>query len=365
MTTGADLRAARAAAGLSLSRMAQRTHFAKSYLSMVETGKRSVAPDVVDAYEQVLGVPLQPAPGDPLRIAHEWLVSESPIAVQFRSGRRVGDSLAEELETRVIELRHLDDVVSSRDLLPAVSKELREADRLVRSANFSESVGRRLFTAVAELAQLAGWIASDAGRYAEAQRLYISGVGAAGEASDRVLGAQLLSSLSYQVSNVGNPRDAALLARTAVKGADGATPVVRALLLERVAWASVKAKDISGTWRALDAVNDSYERRAGDGAEPEWVYWLNRSEIDVMAGRCMIELGRPNDAEPLLSNAVANYPPDHAREVALYLSWLAESHARTGDLDAARDAIERAQRYAAAMPSVRTDDRLFAVRQML
>ncbi|MGP4020603.1 helix-turn-helix domain-containing protein [Saccharopolyspora sp. 5N708] len=365
MTTGADLRAARDAAGLSLSRMARRTHFAKSYLSLVETGKRSVAPDVVNAYEQVLGVPLRPAASDPVRIAHEWLVSESPIAVQFRSGRRVGDSLADELETRVIELRHLDDVVSSRDLLPAVSKELGEADRLVRSASFSEPVGRRLFTAVGELAQLAGWIASDAGRYAEAQRLYISGVGAAAGAFDRVLGAQLLSSLSYQVANIGNPRDAALLARTGVKGADGATPVVRALLLERVAWASVKANDIRGTWRALDAVNDSYERRGDAGSEPEWAYWLNRSEIDVMAGRCMIELGRPNDAEPLLSNAVANYPPDHAREVALYLSWLAESHARTGDLDAARDAIERAQRYATAMPSARTDDRLHAVRQML
>ncbi|MGW1680312.1 helix-turn-helix domain-containing protein [Saccharopolyspora sp. NPDC002376] len=364
MTTGEDLRAARDTAGLSLSRMAQRTHYAKSYLSMAETGKRSATPDVVNAYEQALGVPLQPNPGDPLRIAHEWLVSESPISVQFRSGRQVGESLAKELEARVIELRHLDDVVSSRDLLPAVSKELGEADELMRSARYSERVGRRLFTAVGELAQLAGWIASDAGRHAEAQRLYISGVGAASEASDRMLGAQLLSSLSYQVANIGDPRDAALLARTAVKGADGATPVVHALLLERVAWASVKAKDTGGTWRALDAVNDSYERR-GDGSEPEWVYWLNRAEIDIMAGRCMIELDRPGDAEPLLSNAVATYPSGHAREVALYLTWLAESHARTGDLDAARDAVEQAERHAAVMPSARADDRLRQVRQML
>lgn len=175
----------------------------------------------------------------------------------------------------------------------------------------------------------------------------------------------MLSSLSYQVANVGNPCDAALLARAAVKGADGATPVVRALLLERVAWASVKAKDVRGAWQALDAVNDSYERRGGNGSEPEWVYWLNRSEIDVMAGRCMIELGRPNDAEPLLTNAIANYPPEHAREVALYLSWLAESHARSGDLDAALDVIERAQRYAEGMPSARTDDRIHTVRQLL
>ena len=72
MTTGADLRAARDTGGLSLARMAQRTHFTKSYLSMVETGKRPLPADVIAAYEQVLGVPLANAPGDPVRLAHEW-----------------------------------------------------------------------------------------------------------------------------------------------------------------------------------------------------------------------------------------------------------------------------------------------------
>lgn len=362
MVAGSDLRAARESAGLSLSRTAERTSFVRSYLSMIETGKRPITAEVVSAYEHVLGVPLS-EPSDPLRRAHEWLVSDSPMSIYRRSGRRVGASLANELDQRVVDLRHLDDVVSSRDLHPAVVKELKEATDLVRTASFSDSVGRRLLTAVGELSQLAGWVASDAGSYAEAQKHYMSGVDAATEAGDRVLGGQLLSSLSYQIANVGKADDAALLARTAALGAEGATPVVRALLLERVAWASAKAKDAEGTGRALDAVDDSYEQRGTD--EPEWVYWLDRNEIDIMAGRCMIELGRPKDAEPLLSNAIAGYPPDHAREVALYLSWLAESHARAGDLDAARDAIQRARGYLSAMPSARAEDRLRAVSRLI
>ncbi|WP_207920275.1 hypothetical protein [Saccharopolyspora aridisoli] len=103
-------------------------------------------------------------------------------------------------------------------------------------------MGRRLFSAFGELAQLAGWVASDAGRCADAQRFYLSGADASEAAGDRVLGAQLLSSLSYQLANVGKRRDAALLARTAVRGAEGASTVVRALLLERLAWASAKAE---------------------------------------------------------------------------------------------------------------------------
>lgn len=262
-----------------------------------------------------------------------------------------------------MELRHLDDTVSSEELSPVISKELAETESLVRTASFTEPVGRRLFTAVGELSQLAGWVASDAGQYRQAQNFYLSGVAAANEAQDRVLGAQLLSSLSYQIANVGNPADAALLARTAVQGAQEATPVVRTLLLERVAWASAKTGDAEATWRVLDQVDDSYEQRGS--VEPEWVYWLNRAEIDVMAGRCMIELGKPQEAEPLLSAAIATYPPEHAREVALYRSWLAESYARAGDFDAAREALEQARSYGSEMPSVRSNTRFEVVERLL
>lgn len=363
MTTGADLRAARVGAGISLDRMARLTHFAKSYLSMVETEKRPIALELVSSYEQELGVPLSPPVTDSVRAAHEWLVSESPMSMQARSGRRVGGSLADALEARVIELRHLDDTVSSTDLAPVVSKELRESQDVVANSSFSEPIGRRLFAVVGELAQLAGWVASDAGQYRHAERLYLSGVEAANHAGDRVLGAQLLSSLSYQKANVGAPKDAALLARTAVAGAQEATPIVRTLFLERVAWASAKAGEHESTRRALDEVNETFERRGA--AEPEWVYWLDRKEIDVMAGRCLIELGRPSDAEPLLSSAIAAYPSQHAREIALYLSWLAESHARAGDSTAARDTLQRARGYADTMRSERTDARLAAIERLM
>jgi transcriptional regulator with XRE-family HTH domain len=56
MTIGEALKEARNASGLSLRVMATRTHYSKAYLSMVETGKRAATPDVVKAYERVLGI---------------------------------------------------------------------------------------------------------------------------------------------------------------------------------------------------------------------------------------------------------------------------------------------------------------------
>ncbi|MCE7009348.1 hypothetical protein LWC34_42025 [Kibdelosporangium philippinense] len=83
--------------------------------------------------------------------------------------------MADALEGRVVELRHLDDFVGGGDLFPLVRKELGEIQDLVDSASFTEVIGRRLLTVVGELAQLVGWVASDAGRYAEAQHVYLGG----------------------------------------------------------------------------------------------------------------------------------------------------------------------------------------------
>jgi tetratricopeptide (TPR) repeat protein len=348
--------------------MARRTHYSKTLISLLETGKRPVRPEHVTAYSRELGVPVEALygePNDPLRAAHEWLVSNSPVSLQSTAGRRIGTSLASALESRVIELRHLDDVVGGGDLWPLVQKELAEAQQVVRTASYAEDTGRRLLTVVGELSQLAGWVASDAGRYAEAQHVYLSGVTAARDAGDRALAGQLLSSLSYQIANVGNPADAALLARSAAKGAESSSPLVRALLLERVAWASARARDRDGAQRALDAVDDSYEQRSARAVEPEWVYWLDRKEIDVMAGRCLIELGDPASAEPLLTDAIAAYEPEHAREVALYQSWLAEAYAQAGSRDAARLTLARARKTARGVNSTRLEVRFSDVERAI
>src|SRR6266545_1197927 len=208
----AQMRAARQAAGHSLAGMAALTHFSKPYLSLVETGRRTVTPEVVDRYQQVLGVPIS-TPQDPVRLTHEWLIGDRPTARHLAAGRRIGTTLISKLEARVVELRHLDDTVSSAHLLPVVAAELDHAQQLTRQASYPDQLGTRLLTVVGELSQLAGWVASDAGHYQQAQRLYLSGVTAAQAAADRALGAQLLSSLAYQIANVGKRDDAVLIAR--------------------------------------------------------------------------------------------------------------------------------------------------------
>jgi hypothetical protein len=60
-------------------------------------------------------------------------------------------------------------------------------------------------------------------------------------------------------------------------------------------------------------VEESFSAGPRDN-HPDWVYWLNREEIDVMAGRCYTELHQPTKAETLLRNALGRYDQALVRE---------------------------------------------------
>jgi tetratricopeptide (TPR) repeat protein len=293
---------------------------------------------------------------DAWRTALEWLATEPPQTGQLRAGRHVGTDLAAEIEHRVQELRILDDHLGGADTLAAAERELEATGQLVTEGAYTEATGRRLYVALADLHQIAGWITSDAGQYDGAEGLYLDGVRAAHTGGDNLAAGNLLSSLAYQTSNVGRPDDAVLLARAAVSGARGAEGRPRALLLDRLAWASARAGDRRSADRALDEADEAYGNRT-DG-EAEWTYWLDRGEMDIMRARCMTELRRPLKAVPLLESILDGYPADRVRETALYRSWLAEAYAQANEIDAARETYAEAAALAAGVRSERLHARL-------
>jgi hypothetical protein len=77
-----------------------------------------------------------------------------------------------------------------------------------------------------------------------------------------------------------------------------------------------------------------------------------------MAGRCYTELRRPLRAVPLLDAATADYDVANARELALYLSWLAIAYADAREVDAACDAAERMITLSGGISSARTRARV-------
>jgi len=372
---GANIRRLREERGWSQARLARETCRAadvqgdpigRQEVSRYETGKRTPR-EWLPFIAAALGVPvdaLKPTTGPtepPPPTLADYLPEGDPLAaLSTRQGRRIGADTVADLQKRVHGLRLADDVIAGGDLLRPALRELRSAVRVFRESSHSETVGRSLLQAIGELAQIAGWIASDAGQHAEAERIYRLGLSAAHTAGDTTLAGNLLGSLAYQRTNTGDPREGVAMARAALENASEAPPRARALYLDRVAWAHTKAGEAQPAMRALSEAGEAMSVHGGE-EEPDYLYWVDAGELQVMESRVYTELHRPLRAVPLLRDVLGRYDATHTRELALYLSWLAVALADANEPEEAADTAERVITLSADVASERTAERVRVV----
>src|SRR4051812_10994434 len=135
-------------------------------------------------------------------------------------------------------LRRMDDLVGGPDLLGVVDGELTRMLAALRTAGSPRH--RRLLPVVAELAQLTGWVAADAGEPARAWRAHRLGLRMAAQAGAAPLVGHLLGTLAH-LGTAHDPPAALALARQghAVAGPT-ASARTRALLVHRVAFAAAR-----------------------------------------------------------------------------------------------------------------------------
>ncbi|MDB1088732.1 helix-turn-helix transcriptional regulator [Streptomyces sp. ACA25] len=374
---GANIRRLREARGWSQARLAREVcrlaglsgaPIGRQEISRYETGKRTPRewlPFLADALGADVGDIRRPqnAPEPAMPTPADFLPAGDPLApLRARTGRRIGADTVVDLGRRVHGLRLADDVIAGGDLIRPALRELRVAVKLYREASYSDAVGRALLVQVGELAQIAGWIASDAGQYGEAERIYRTGISAARQAADLTLAGNLAGSLAYQYSNTGREDEGVALARAAVHDAGQNAPAkARALYHDRVAWAHTKRGEAQLAMRALGEAADALaEDRPGSEA-PSYLYWVDTGELRVMEARVHTELRRPLRAVPLLRDVMSNYEPTHTRELALYLSWLAVALADANEPEEAARTAERVITLASTVASERTAERVQAV----
>ncbi|MGW8455376.1 helix-turn-helix transcriptional regulator [Streptomyces niveus] len=353
-TVGELVRRLRLARGWSQRRLAEalteaapgRVPPTRNDVSRWEIGTRSPR-EWLPFLAQVLQVPremlemakaVQPVESAPsVRSVADFLPEGDPLApLRARTGRRIGAGQVAGLAQRVYGLRLADDVVYGKDLIEPALRELQAAVKLYREGVHNEEVGRELLRAIGELAQIAGWVASDAGEHAEAERIYRLGMSAAQAAGDGVLSGNVAGSLAYQWSNTGRTADAVGLARAALKDAGpGAPAKARALYLDRVAWAHTRAGQDRLAMAALGEAAEALSEDSAGTESPSYLYWMDAGELQVMEARVYTELRRPLRAVPLLTDVLGRYDASHARELALYLSWLAVAYADANEPEAA------------------------------
>ncbi|MFI9170500.1 XRE family transcriptional regulator [Streptomyces lincolnensis] len=279
-------------------------------------------------------------------------------------GGRVGSDLPEKLRQRTARLRRLDDVLGGGDTYRTYLGEYQATRAMLRQRTYAQETGRALLSVLAEQAQQAGWAAFDGGRHAEARGLYEASRTAAVDAGDAELAGNALAFLAYQQLPSDRQSAVQIAARSCATAGPDAAPGVRALLYERLAWAHAVAGQAEETERALEAARDALAEV--DGApQPDWAAWVDETELQIMSGRCWTELRRPLRAVPVLENALARYDDSHARDKALYLSWLADAYLTAGEVEQAATVTGRVLDLSSGVASVRPRERLAPVLRRL
>jgi hypothetical protein len=302
------------------------------------------------------GIPETAAPAEVLA---RLLPPDEPLAPGGTStGRRIGHADVEALLRRVHGLRLADDVLAGGDLVETLVRQLRAARQLYESTSHTERIGQRLLVAIGELAQLAGWVATDTGGAVDPQPLFRLGVHAAQQAEDGPLTAHLLGSWGYWVANTADRRHGLELVRAAEAAVGGGSLRARSLTSARLAWTGALAGDAQYALRMMGtAMQQIDDADPAEDAGRLWLYWVNRAEQEVMEARVYTELHRPLRAVPLLRRVLAGYDASHAREYALYASWLATALLDANEPEEAASVARQVLEVSAALPSSRVADR--------
>ncbi|GII62831.1 hypothetical protein Skr01_29160 [Sphaerisporangium krabiense] len=308
--------------------------------------------------EELFGTTAALARHDSTDALSQILREENPLTPYARrKGSRIGAETLADMSARVHGLRLADDVLAGLDLIQPAFRELGTAVRMFRDSAHTEEAGRDLLVIIGEFAQIAGWVAGDAGRADQAARTYKLGIGAAQDAGDGTLASYLIGSLAYQVSGGDDPGESVALAQAALDAAGtSAPPRARALCWDRLAWANARAGDAQATIRALGEADEALVRDFG-GTEPAYLYWVDENELQIMKARAYTELRRPLRAVPLLTDVLSRYNPAHSRELALYLSWLAVALADANEPEESARVAARMLELSADVASDRTAQR--------
>jgi tetratricopeptide (TPR) repeat protein len=161
---------------------------------------------------------------------------------------------------------------------------------LLRDASYTEDIGRQLCAAAAELAHLAGWMAYDIERHAQARKYLDQALRLAMTARDDAFSAEILAGMSHQAVHLDQPNEAIDLARAAQ--ATAAKTGVSALTAEAhvmEAHGHARRGDIRSCAASLHRAELAF-RPSELVNQPEWLSYFGEAYMAAKFAHCFRDL---------------------------------------------------------------------------
>ena len=159
---------------------------------------------------------------------------------------------------------------------------------------------RTLFQILAELAQLAGWMAYDHGLPGAAQRYYVLALHACREAGPSALplGVKIIGDMTQLSTALGNYDDSLNLARTGLYALPrSSNDLVRSELLglESRAYAQLGNREARDAARSAETCVEVWQDATDDEPAPDWLHYMNQAEVDCLAANTYTQLALQAD----------------------------------------------------------------------
>ncbi len=264
-----------------------------------------------------------------------------PAEAATRHGRRIGEAEVDAVEEAVRKIRLLDDRHGADGLYRRAAAPLRTAYALLDAGTTRRSTSDRLHAGAGELAISVGWLAHDSGRFDDARSHYAEALATARVAGDPALEAHAFCNTAFLARDAGRPREAVRAAQAATRAArhHGSHRLLSLLALrEAGGWAGLG--DRAGCEQSLARAHALFDR-GGSDADPEWMSFYGRAELEGLEAQCWSALGdwaRAARHARRAAATAASQTPQFTRNIALYTAELADDLARAGRPDEAATA---------------------------
>jgi transcriptional regulator with XRE-family HTH domain len=308
------------------------------------------------------------AGGEELLDTAEQVALGRPAQMPY-AGRevRIGQSHIAQIEAITAVFRGWDNEYGGGLRRGAVVGQLNGAAMLLDGPFHDEQAGRRFFSAIADLAQLVGWMTFDLHLHATAQRYYLLGLRLAKDAGDRAQVARLLYCLARQMVDLGQPREALDLAQSGLYAIRrSSVPKATAMLRIIEARSHACTGDAKECHNALGLAQDAFSR-VGANTDPEWCGFFDEGELCGLVGVTLRDLAlcdadhahdHAADAMPWIERAVRQRPRAYLRSKVLDVDGLAVTSLLLGEPEAAAEHAISAISLARDMTSSRVTSKL-------
>jgi tetratricopeptide (TPR) repeat protein len=274
----------------------------------------------------------------------------------------VSDRLVDDFEVLTDTYRRMDYRAGALSVQADVVSHLR---RMLEVGNRASS-GRtehRLLRAIADGAQLAGWLAVDGQNYALARSYCQLALSVAEKNNDRAMRAYVLGIIGHIHLDAGEGNKALRVLSTAQELSEhGVPPAVRAWVTEALCEAHAFAGEPGTGLRTLHAAETGFDAVSLDNT-PAWLSFFNADcHMARRQGRCLMLLGHPREATQALLEALNTLPTAFVRERSGTLIDLAFVYARQREIEEACRVAAEAETLAR---STQSEHNLRRLRELL